>query len=86
MLRNDIFSVGFVTVYLFIYLALLQFDNTQIYGFVLLLFSPLLIFWMGYTVLKHGQYDGPDLGNEEFGYCDKPRDYLDVFEAKQTKE
>ena len=79
MLRNDIFAVSFVSIYLFIYCELLQFENTQIYGFVMLLFSPFLICWMVYTVLKHGKYNGPELGDEEFGYQDKSKDELGVF-------
>jgi hypothetical protein len=34
---------------------------------------------MVYTVLKHGKYDGPELGDDEFGYCDKNKDELGVF-------
>jgi len=79
MIRNDIFAVGFVTAYLFIYIALLQFDNTRLYGSAMLLFSPFLICWMVYTVLKYGKYEGPELGEEEFGYQDKPTEELGVF-------
>jgi hypothetical protein len=72
-------SVGLVTIYLVIYLTLLQFETTKAYGFVMLLFAPLLLCWMVYTILKYGRYDGPDLGNEEFGYQDKSNDPLGVL-------
>ena len=71
MLRNDSFSAGVVTVYLLIYVVLLQFNHTQNFAFFMLLFSPLLICWMVYTILKHGKYHGKELGNDEFGYQDK---------------
>ena len=79
MLRNGKFAVGFVTVYLLVYIELLQFENMEIYGFAMLLFAPFLICWMVYTVLKYGKYSGPELGEEEFGYQDKQKDQLGVF-------
>ena len=79
MKRYDLFAVGFATSYLFIYLLLLQFESSIPYPFILLLFSPFLICWMVYIVLKHGKYDGPELGKYEFGYQDKHKDELGVF-------
>jgi hypothetical protein len=79
MLRKDIFAVILVTVYLFIYITLLQFESTQQYGLFMLPLSPFLIGWMVYTVLKHGKFDGPELGNDEFGYQDKRKEDLGVF-------
>jgi hypothetical protein len=79
MLRNDVFVAGFVTAYLIMYSVFLQFEETVVYGFNMLLFSPLLICWMVYTVLKRGKYEGPSLGDEEFGYQDKSKDELGVF-------
>lgn len=72
MLRNDIFSVGFVTVCLMASAGLFISSSTWLYGFIILLLSPVLICWMVYSVLKHGKYDGPELGHDEFGYQDKP--------------
>lgn len=79
MLRNDIFFVSFVTFYVFIYCVLLQFESTLSFAIGMLLFSPLLIFWMVYTILKYGKYNGKGLGNDEFGYQDKNKDDLGVF-------
>ena len=80
MFRNDIFVAGFVTVYLVVYIALLQSTHTRDYAFLMLLFSPLLLCWMVFTVLKYGRYTGKELGDdEEFGYQDKPKDELGVF-------
>ena len=71
MLRNDKFAVGFTSVYLFIYLTLLQFDQCLGIAFLLLLLSPVLIGFMVYTILKYGKYNGPEPGDEAFGYQDK---------------
>jgi hypothetical protein len=79
MLRKDIFSVSFVSIYLLTYIVLLSFESTLPYAVGMLLFSPLMILWMVYTVLKHGKYGGKELGNDEFGYHDKRKDELGVF-------
>lgn len=79
MLRNDIFSAVVVTIYLVVYVVLLQFESTQFYGFRMLIFSPLLLCRMIYTVLKYGKYEGPELGEDEFGYQDKAKSELGVF-------
>ena len=79
MLRKDIFSVGLVTFYLFIYCELMLFETTAKYAMVMLLFSPLLIFWMVFAILQYGKYSGSELGEEEFGYQDKKKEELGVF-------
>lgn len=79
MLRNDIFSVVFVTVFLVAYCILLQFSATFILAEMILVFSPLMICWMVFTVLKYGKYEGPELGDDEFGYLDKKKEELGVF-------
>jgi len=79
MLRKDIFSVYAVTFYLFVYSILLQFATTVGYGIIMLSFSPLLVCWMVYSVLKHGKYNGKELGDDEFGYQDKTKADLGVF-------
>lgn len=79
MLRNDTFSVVFVTLYVFTYCVLLQFESTLSFAIGMLLFSPFLVFWMVYTILKYGKYNGKGLGNDEFGYQDKNKDDLGVF-------
>lgn len=76
MLRSDKISVTIVTVYLIIYLALLQFEATQAYGVLMLLAAPALLCWMVYTILKYGSYTGPELGDKEFGYQDRSNDQL----------
>jgi len=79
MIRSDIFSAAVVTLYLVIYVALLQFGDREFYGFCMLLFSPLLVCRMVYTILKFGRYKGSDLGDGEFGYQDRNKDGLGIF-------
>jgi hypothetical protein len=75
----DILSVLAVTAYLVLYCMMLQFEETRTYALLMLAFSPLLIIGMVYVVLKYGKYDGPELGEEEFGYQDKNKDDLGIF-------
>lgn len=77
--RKDISAVTVATFYLFIYAILLQFDATRIYAVLMLGCSPLVVLWMVYTVLKHGRYNGPGLGNDEFGYQDRDKNTLGPF-------
>jgi multidrug efflux pump subunit AcrB len=75
-LKKDILSVILVTVYLIIYCALLQYESTRKYAMIMFIFSPLLVVGMVYTVLKFGKYNGPPLGDNEFGYQDKNKNEL----------
>jgi hypothetical protein len=79
MANKDIFSIYLATLYLIAYIILLQFETTIDYAIVMSLFSPLLICWMVYSVLRYSKYNGPELGNEEFGYRDKIKDDLGIF-------
>lgn len=79
MLRNDKFVTGLVTVYMLIYIALLQEEGTRDYAFLMLLISPLLFVCMLFTILKYGKFSGRELGNDEFGYQDKMKDELGMF-------
>ena len=79
MINKDIVAIYFVTIYLIVYIILMHFETTVEYAIVMSLFSPLLICWMVYSVLRHGKYNGPELGDDEFGYQDKTKDDLGVF-------
>jgi hypothetical protein len=47
---------------------------------IISLAGPFLIIWMVYSVLKFGQYKGPQLKEEEeWGYADKKRDDMGIF-------
>ncbi|MFN8346889.1 MAG: hypothetical protein U0X91_17945 [Spirosomataceae bacterium] len=79
MMSKDVFSAAFVTAYLVIYCELLQFESTKGIAILMFLLSPFLVVWMVYTVLKHGRYDGKELGDEEFGYQDMDTEELKRF-------
>lgn len=79
MLKNDKFVTALVTVYMVVYVALLQGEGTRDYAFLMLLLSPLLFVWMVFTILKYGKYSGRELGNDEFRYQDKAKNDLGVF-------
>lgn len=71
MLRQPKFSVIFVTSYLVLYAIFLAGGNdrlTLIAGYQLL-FSPLLLVWMIFTVIRYGKFSGRELKEgEEYGY------------------
>ena len=79
MANKDIVPIYLVTFYLIVYIILLHFKTTTGYAIIMSLFSPLLICWMVYSVLWHGKYNGPELGDEEFGYRDKKKNDLGTF-------
>jgi hypothetical protein len=79
MFRNANFSTVAGSFYLAVYCVLLLFQNTREYALVMFLFSPPLIGWIVYTVLKYGKFKGNDLADDEFGYQDKSKDDLGVF-------
>lgn len=71
MFRIGMFSVIFVTAYLFLYTILLQFKSTETIALGMLMFAPALVAWMVYAVLRFEKYTGRSLGEDEFGYQDK---------------
>lgn len=73
------FSVWVVSLYLLLFLIFVGFENAVIAGWMFL-FSPFLIIWMVYTVLRYGEYTGRELeDDEEWGYEDKSREDLGIF-------
>ncbi len=79
MLKNPGVAVISGSVYLFLYCTALQFES--LLGLAWLLFAglPLMLVWVVYAILKHGQYKGPALDQEEFGYQDRDKDTLGIF-------
>lgn len=75
----DIIAVITGTLYLLCYCILLHFEKTKPIALVMLGIAPFILVWMVYTVLKRGKYNGPDLGDEEFGYQDKNKEDLGIF-------
>ncbi|MDQ3051658.1 MAG: hypothetical protein M3Q95_12285 [Bacteroidota bacterium] len=65
MLQNEFNPVYFVSGYVLLYCILLQFEGAFHYAFIMLLFSPILIFWMTYIVLRYGNYNDKNLCNKK---------------------
>jgi sensor histidine kinase YesM len=78
--QNHKVATLFVTAYLIIYTLLHQSGaSLQILGAMFLL-SPFLVVWMAYTILRHAEYNGRDLyEDEEWGYADKRKEDLGSF-------
>jgi hypothetical protein len=75
MFRHPIFAAWFVSIYLLVYTLLLATGSKTLWAIaeVMLLFSPLLVLWLAYSVIRYGQFDGRELKEgEEFGYSDRP--------------
>lgn len=72
MIRIDNLSVAIASLYALVYVILIQFEATFKIGFIMLMFAPFVLVGMVYAVLKYGRYDGRELGDDEYGYQDKP--------------
>ena len=54
-MRNPRFSILFVTTYLLVYAIVASFTDYFQWALIMFIFSPILILWMVYTVLKYGK-------------------------------
>ena len=71
-MKHDLIAVLAVSALLLLYTIFAALD--MFIGFVLLVagLSPLAIIWMVWVVIKHGEYNGPELESEqEYGYLDR---------------
>jgi uncharacterized membrane protein YhdT len=75
MFRHPHFAAWFVSSYLLAYTVMLATGNQTLQAIaeVMLLFSPLLVVGLVYSVIRYGQFNGRELKEgEEFGYSDRP--------------
>ncbi|HTQ28759.1 MAG TPA: hypothetical protein VMI35_11545 [Puia sp.] len=79
MFRHPVFATIFVSLYLLAYCVLMVFGDLPWLTAILFLLSPFFVIWMAYTIMRHGRYQGPELGEEEFGYQDREHDSLGIF-------
>ena len=79
MFRNATFAAVFTTIYLVVYIVMINMPTLLPYGELMLLLSPAIILWMVYTILKYGRQNNTTLDGEEFGYQDKDKSELGVF-------
>jgi hypothetical protein len=74
------FATILVTVYLVVYALLHQSGASMELLGSMFLFSPFLVIWMAYAILRYATYKGKELGNdEEWGYADRNKDDLGIF-------
>ncbi len=56
-----------------VYVIFLQMDFLPNVTALLFFFSPVVLIWLAYTVIRHGKYNGADLKeDQEWGYQDWP--------------
>jgi len=80
MFRSSSFSIAATSIYLLVYLILLNLTVPLELVLLMLTFSPVLILWMVYMVLKYGHYTGRELeDDEEWGYEDRKKEDLGIF-------
>ena len=80
MLKKPAIPVIITTIAVLLYNILPQFTGSFTLAGIIFIASPFLMGWLVYTILKHGKYNGKELGDkEEWGYQDKQRDQLGMF-------
>jgi hypothetical protein len=73
MLKHPSITTLFATVYLLVYVVLLQFNIAGSFTFVLFFFSPILLSLLAYSIIRYGVYNGKELHDDEhWGYQDRP--------------
>ena len=73
------YTILLATVYLLIYTCLFQASAPVWLLSFLFLLSPIPVIIMVYHILKKALYNGPELGNDEFGYQDADKTRLGMF-------
>jgi predicted membrane chloride channel (bestrophin family) len=80
MFRKPSFAVAVVSAILIIYCILINFEISLSIGYLIFGISPFLLIWLAYTIIRHGEYNGKELAeDEEWGYQDKNKEELGVF-------
>lgn len=79
MLHKNWFYISLLSIYLVVYCTLLQFNVAIDYAILMWICSPVFLIVTVIMILKYGRYNGPELGENEFGYQDKNKDELGVF-------
>lgn len=80
MLRNPAFSIALTSIYLLVFVVLLDLELSVRLIMLFLSLAPFLLLWMVWTVLKDGRYSGEPLGRDcEWGYQDRRNEDLGTF-------
>lgn len=80
MLRSSAFAIIAGSLYFLIYLILIFSNVSPNLVVIMFTFSPFLIIWMAYTIIRYGEYTGEELKeNEEWGYEDRKKEDLGIM-------
>ena len=80
MFRNTNFVIAAGSVYFLIYLILVFFNLWINIALAMFFFSPLIILWMAYTIIRYGKYTEKELGpDEDWAYGDREKEDLGIF-------
>lgn len=73
MLKRPFIMTLFATVYLLVYVVLLQLTITSSVASIMFFLSPVLLIFLAYSIIRYGTYSGKELNeNQEWGYGDRP--------------
>ncbi len=79
MTTKMIFAITAASIYLLIFLFFIFLDKPSIASWMFL-FSPIVIIWMAYIIIRYGKYTGTELApGEEWGYEDKRKEDFGMF-------
>ncbi len=80
MVKNSATAAIIATIYLIVYILLLQLDYLSFFAALLFFFSPALLIWLAITILKNDVYKGRELKEEEhWGYQDETEIHSSSF-------
>jgi hypothetical protein len=73
-MKHDTIAVAGVSFVLLVYTMLASLEVLLSWVALIFAISPVLVIWMVWVVLRHGEYNGKELvEDQEFGYEDKPK-------------
>ena len=78
-IQKDVICAISVTIYLLLYITLMHYESTFVYSILLLALSPFAIIGSAIYILKHGKHNGEELGEREYGYCNKKNEDLGIM-------
>ena len=71
-MKHDMIAVLTVSALLLLYTVFASLELYLEFVFLAVGMSPLFIIWMVWAVIRHGEYNGPELrGEQEYGYLDR---------------
>jgi hypothetical protein len=73
MLKRPAISTVFATIYLLLYILLLNTEDAPDISFILFFFSPIVLIALAYSIIRYGKYGERELADHEhWGYQDRP--------------